>query len=120
MNLFPLCTAKVWPTKSGVIVQERDQVFITFFWFDLLSASTCSSTRWLTNGPFFSERVIALLSPPFHDVFARRLFSPPGLLSLRVPAPRRNRMRVPLRGFPLSAAVGMVDRVHHDPPRLRA
>ncbi len=26
MNLFPLCTANVWPTKSGVIVQRRDHV----------------------------------------------------------------------------------------------
>src|SRR2546422_7043266 len=25
MNLFPLCTAKVCPTKSGVIVLRRDQ-----------------------------------------------------------------------------------------------
>src|SRR5436309_7498216 len=26
MNLFPLCTARVWPTKSGVMVERRDQV----------------------------------------------------------------------------------------------
>ena len=31
MNLFPLCTAKVWPTNSGSTVHARDQVLITFF-----------------------------------------------------------------------------------------
>ena len=31
MNLLPLCTAKVWPTKSGSTVLARDQVFTTRF-----------------------------------------------------------------------------------------
>src|SRR5690606_6436024 len=30
-NLFPLCTAKVWPTNSGRIVLARLQVFTTRF-----------------------------------------------------------------------------------------
>src|SRR6476659_2639425 len=30
-NLFPLCTAKVWPTTSGSTVLARDQVLITRF-----------------------------------------------------------------------------------------
>ena len=34
-NLRPLCTAKVSPTSSGVIVERRDQVLMTFF--DLLA-----------------------------------------------------------------------------------
>src|SRR4030095_1700651 len=33
VNLFPLCTANVWPTKSGVIVERRLHVFITVFLF---------------------------------------------------------------------------------------
>src|SRR6476620_5272739 len=33
MNLLPLCTANVCPTKSGVIVDLRDHVFITPFLF---------------------------------------------------------------------------------------
>src|SRR5512140_3206912 len=61
MNLLPLCTAKVCPTKSGVTVEARDHVLITFFWFDLLRACTCSIRRDETNGPFFSERAIAYL-----------------------------------------------------------
>ena len=32
-NLFPLCTAKVWPTNSGRIVLARLQVLTTFFSF---------------------------------------------------------------------------------------
>ena len=31
MNFFPLCTAIVWPTISGITVDRRDQVFTTFF-----------------------------------------------------------------------------------------
>src|SRR5919199_6512361 len=58
---LPLWTAKVRPTKSGVMVERRDQVLIaggrlapprissTFF-------SKCRSM----NGPFLTERAIAL------------------------------------------------------------
>src|SRR4051812_29033108 len=31
-NLRPLCTANVRPTASGVMVERRDQVLMTFFW----------------------------------------------------------------------------------------
>ena len=30
-NLRPLCTAKVRPTASGMMVERRDQVLMTFF-----------------------------------------------------------------------------------------
>src|SRR5712691_7080309 len=33
MNFFPLCTAMVCPTNSGIIVERRDQVRSTFFSF---------------------------------------------------------------------------------------
>src|SRR5581483_6721581 len=36
MNFLPLCTASVWPTKSGLIVDRRDQVLITRFWREAL------------------------------------------------------------------------------------
>src|SRR5437763_9119606 len=61
MCRLPLWTAKVRPTKSGVMVERRDQVLIaggrlppcrissTFF-------SRCRSM----NGPFFTERAITL------------------------------------------------------------
>src|ERR1700726_3946441 len=31
INFFPLCTAIVWPTISGITVERRDQVRSTFF-----------------------------------------------------------------------------------------
>jgi hypothetical protein len=40
MNFLPLCTAKVWPTKSGSTVLARDHVLITFF----EPAAFCDST----------------------------------------------------------------------------
>ena len=33
MNFFPLCTAMVCPTISGITVDRRDQVLMTFFSF---------------------------------------------------------------------------------------
>src|SRR5205085_11141288 len=62
---LPLWTANVMPTKSGVMVERRDQVLIaggreapcrissTFF-------SKCRSM----NGPFFTERAIAFRFAP--------------------------------------------------------
>src|SRR5579859_1173001 len=58
INFLPLCTAMVWPMKSGTIVERRDHVFTTFFSLRVFSASTFTR-RWpSTNGPFFSERAI--------------------------------------------------------------
>src|SRR6202044_1581587 len=31
LKILPLCTRKVWPTKSGVMSERRDQVWIGFF-----------------------------------------------------------------------------------------
>ncbi len=54
--LRPSCTAIVWPSMSGMIVDRRDQVLITF----LVPFSFWTSTflsRWSsTNGPFFRLR----------------------------------------------------------------
>src|SRR5712692_9108691 len=58
MNFFPLCTASVWPTNSGRMVERRDHVFSTFFWRERFSSSTRRSSRSSTYGPFFSERPI--------------------------------------------------------------
>src|SRR5882762_3858097 len=58
LNTFPLCTLKVSPTKSGVIMDRRDQVLIGVL--DLVSfAFWILSRRWKsTNGPFLIERPI--------------------------------------------------------------
>src|SRR6266566_8696050 len=56
MNLFPLCTASVWPTKSGVMVLRRDQVLNTFFSFRSLRARIFTISDSSTYGPFFTLR----------------------------------------------------------------
>ncbi len=56
LKIFPLCTLKVRPTKSGVMVERRDHVLIGVrvaeafdFWI--------FSIRWRsTNGPFLIDR----------------------------------------------------------------
>src|SRR5438309_2161056 len=58
MNLRPLCTAKVWPTSSGTIVDRRDQVFTTFFWLARFISSTFLITCRSMNGPFLMLRAI--------------------------------------------------------------
>src|SRR3954464_12170738 len=62
MNLRPLCTAMVWPTMSGKIVERRDQVrrtFLSLVWFiTVIFDCRCSSM----NGPFFAERAIVSCS----------------------------------------------------------
>src|SRR5258708_15258135 len=79
MNFLPLCTAMVWPMKSGTIVERRDQVFTTFFSLRVFSPSTLSRRCPSTNGPFFNERAIVLLFPDAAQTahWACRLFLKP-------------------------------------------
>src|SRR5215472_5766911 len=60
INFLPLCTAIVWPTNSGRMVERRDQVRTTFFSFDVLSTATLASRCVSVNGPFLTERPISL------------------------------------------------------------
>ena len=55
MNFFPLCTASVCPTISGITVERRDQVLRTFFSPPRFMISTFSSSGTSTNGPFFND-----------------------------------------------------------------
>src|SRR5262247_194533 len=55
MNFLPLCTARVWPTISGMTVERRDQVLMTFFSAPRFITSTFSRSDVSTNGPFFSD-----------------------------------------------------------------
>src|SRR5579864_5910286 len=67
MNYFPLCTAIVCPTISGMMVERRDYVRKTFFSLREFMASMRVARYWSINGPFFVERAInsALsLQPP--------------------------------------------------------
>src|SRR5690349_1841521 len=60
--LRPSCTAIVCPSISGMIVERRDQVLMTFFEFLSFCASTFLSRWSSTNGPFFKLRGIFFYS----------------------------------------------------------
>src|SRR5690606_5263856 len=112
----------VCPTMSGMIVERRDQVLMSFFsplaWRASIFLSRCSST----NGPFFSERGIG--SPPraagaaaTHDQTIGRLVLATGAaLGL---APGRDRVPA-ARGLALATAERVVDGVHGHAAGLRA
>ena len=68
-NLRPLCTAKVWPTKSGRIVLRRDQVLMTDFLLPLFASSTFLVRCLSANGPFLIER--AMVRYPFRPLLRR-------------------------------------------------
>ena len=58
VNVFPLCTMKVCPTKSGVTIERRDQVLIGFFAFAAFILSIFSKRCDSTKGPFFNDLAI--------------------------------------------------------------
>ena len=67
LNIFPLCTKNVWPTKSGVTIERRDQVLIGFFAPELFILSIFSRRYDSTKGPFFNDLAINVKfvsSPP--------------------------------------------------------
>src|SRR5688572_19359612 len=61
MNFFPLCTARVWPTMSGVMVDLRDQVLTTFLSNLRLRSSIFLRRGSSTKGPLLTERAIVRL-----------------------------------------------------------
>src|SRR5436305_5166860 len=72
MSLFPLWTAKVWPSNSGSTVLARDQVLITRFSFRDVIASTFLARASWTNGPFFTLLPIFELSYGYCVALPRR------------------------------------------------
>src|SRR5581483_7583250 len=86
MNLFPLCTAKVWPTNSGSTVLAREQVLITRFSFFALSASTFLVNASCTNGPFLTLLPIFEISRV--GCSAARLLGEPPLYCVALPRRR--------------------------------
>src|SRR6266849_2511122 len=58
LKIFPLCTKNVWPTKSGVTIERRDQVLIGFFALALFILSIFSRRCDSTKGPFFNDLAI--------------------------------------------------------------
>ena len=63
MKSFPLCTWKVRPTISGVIIERRDQVLMTCFEPDWTERVTLRWRLGSTKGPFFRDRVMAYFCP---------------------------------------------------------
>src|SRR6476660_4892216 len=62
MNFFPLWTAIVCPTISGMTVDRRDQVLMTFLSPPRFMTSIFSRSGTSTNGPFFSDLLISVTS----------------------------------------------------------
>src|SRR5574340_193364 len=122
MCCLPLCTAIVSPTKSGVIVERRDQVLIGRLSEVARAASTFACRWWSTNGPFLIERAIVL--PLLHRVPAADDHAVGALVLARLvtlarSAPWRHRM------MPAAATVGapahrVIDRIHGDSPHGRS
>src|SRR6187397_1369594 len=92
--LRPSCTAIVWPTISGMIVERRDQVLMTFFSLLAFRPSTFFR-RW---------------SATDDELLGRLGLVAGATLGL---APRRHGMAA-TRGLALAAAVRVVDGVHGD------
>src|SRR3989440_8352304 len=123
--LRPSCTAIVCPSISGMIVERRDQVLMTFLEFRSFCTSTFLS-RWSSmNGPFF--RLRGILRLPSSAALAVRVAAPDdqlvtGLLGLAGTAfglaLRVHRMAT-AGGLTLAAAVRVVDRVHRHAPDAR-
>src|SRR4051812_17982079 len=122
MNFLPLCTAIVCPTISGITVDRRDQVLMTFLSPPWFIPSIFSRSGTSTNGPFFSERDISLCLRLFlatlddESIGALRVAR---LVTLGGDAPRRHRVTA-ARGLALTAAERVIDRVHRHAADVRA
>src|SRR5438874_5065029 len=122
IKVFPLCTMKVCPTKSGVTIERRAQVFTGFFTPDVFILSIFSRRCGATNGPFFRDLAIKLFLPAvLHDEAIARFVFRAGLKAFRELSPRTDRMMpcaATLR-FSLAAAHRVIDRVHDHAAYMR-
>src|SRR5829696_282641 len=99
---------------SGMMVDRRDHVLMTFFSPFVLSVSTLRSRCSSTKGPFLSERGMVLppgaAGPPAaHDELVGRLVLLAGAAFGL--SPRRHRVATAGR-LALATAEGVVDRIH--------
>ena len=124
MNFRPLCTAKVWPTNSGRMVDRRDQVLTTFFWLLPWCMSSIFFDEVLsTKGPFLIERAICVL---LYWLLRRRLTMNLSVrLFLRVLRPLvfwphgETGWRTALAALAFATADRVIDRVHRDAADVR-
>src|SRR6185369_6148539 len=117
--LRPSCTAIVCPSISGMIVERRDQVLMTFLEFLAFCTSTFLSRWSSTNGPFFRLRGIYLaplaalpsgVAPADDETVTRLALAPRAALRLAL---RVDRVAT-TGGLALTTTVRVVDRVHRD------
>src|SRR5438477_9620650 len=92
LNVFPLWTRNVWPTKSGVTIERRDQVLIGFFAPELFILSIFSRRCDSTKGPFFNDLAINVkfVSCPALSGHRRHGDGAPWLHLLLCPSPFQN------------------------------
>src|SRR2546430_13542728 len=122
IKVFPLCTMNVCPTKSGVTIERRAQVFSGFFTPEVFILSIFSRRYGATNGPFFKDLAIKLFLPAIlHDEAIARLVFRAGLEAFRELTPRTHRMMAPAAAFrfALAAAHRVIDRVHDHAAHMR-
>src|SRR5580693_3321612 len=120
INFLPLCTAIVWPTISGMMVERRDQVRSTFFSLREFMPSTRVCRKPSTNGPFFVERAIKsvlFLAAPVDDKCVRALVIP-RLVSASRLSPRGHRVAA-TGSFAFATAVRVIHRIHRDATIVR-
>src|SRR6266487_2330115 len=79
LKVFPLCTKNVWPTKSGVTIERRDQVLIGFFTPELFILSIFSKRCDSTKGPFCNDLAINFQTVCCSRASVRRAARPTGL-----------------------------------------
>src|SRR6516165_10533197 len=117
MNFLPLCTAIVWLTNSGRMVERRDHVRTTFLSFAAFRASIFFS-RWPSvNGPFLTLRpicsypgLLSLLRFTAHDEPVGPLVVA-GLVTTGRLAPGRHRV-TSARSLAFTTAMRVIDRIH--------
>ena len=61
INFFPLCTAIVSPTNSGIIMLPRDHVFTTSLFPLVLRRLTFYKSESATKGPFLVDLAMFIL-----------------------------------------------------------
>src|SRR5690606_6331254 len=113
--LRPLCTEIVKPTKSGRIIERRDQVLIGLRLLAAIAASTLANKCASTNGPFFRERgIVRFLYLLLNETVANDQLSRTLIGTCLVPFSFLTPWAYRLNTFvtPFTTTVRMVNRVH--------
>src|SRR3989304_8544806 len=118
---LPLCTAMVRPTKSGRMVERRDQVLIGRLSPLPRTFSTLPTRWWSTNGPFLTERPMSypLFLVTAIDDHAAGALVVAGAVALGKRAPGADRMPAG-GGLAFPAPMRVIDRVHGHAAHRRA